>query len=330
MIHETITEAYGVLEGKPLKRELADRLAMLEGVDILDLISLANKVKMAFARESHVCTIMNAKSGACGENCRFCAQSAHHEAAIDVYPLAEVEEMVARADAAYATGVRSFGIVTSGTGFLKHTPDFQRILDGIDAIYARHADMNVCASLGVLSDETARALGEHHIVHYNINLQTSPDRYAELISTTHDIQDRIETIRLLKQYGVKVCCGGILGVGETMADRLEMAYALDALDVDVIPLNVLVPVAGTPLAQQVDVPVSEIAKSFAIFRLINPHRTIKFAAGRETRMKDFQGLLMLAGANGFLTGGYLTTRGRAVEEDLRFSEALAGFGGTSV
>ncbi|MBL7114253.1 MAG: biotin synthase BioB [Kiritimatiellae bacterium] len=327
MIHEAIVEAYSVLDGKPLSRDLADRLAELKGPDILDLVSLANKVRHAFACEAHVCTIMNAKSGACGENCRFCAQSVHHEADVDVYPLAETGEMIQRADAAYATGVRSFGIVTSGTGFLTHSPDFQRVLDGIDAIYARHPDMSVCASLGVLSDDTARALSEHRVVHYNINIQTNPSRYDELISTTHDVHERMKTIALLQKYNVKVCCGGIIGVGETAIDRVEMAYALKDLDVDVIPLNVLVPIDGTPLESQEAVPVSEIAKSFALFRLVNPSKTIKFAAGRETVMKDFQGLLMLAGANGFLTGGYLTTRGRAVEDDFQFGDELLRFGG---
>jgi biotin synthase len=327
MINESISQAYTVLDGSPLERPLADELAALKGQDVLDLVSLANKVKNACSPEDHVCTIMNARSGACGENCRFCAQSGHHSAEVDVYPLASVDDMVSKAKAAYETGVRSFGIVTSGTGFPKLNAEFQTILDGIDAIYAALPDMNVCASLGMLSEETACALGKHRVVHYNINLQTSPERYADLIATTHGVDERIRTIALLQKYGVKVCCGGIIGVGETMADRLDMAYALRDLGVAVIPLNVLVPIEGTPLESQADVPVSEIAKTFALFRLINPSITIKFAAGRETKMKDFQGLLMLAGANGMLTGGYLTTRGRDVDDDFAFRAELAGFGG---
>ena len=130
---------------------------------------------------------------------------------------------------------------------------------------------------------------------------------------------------MLKELGVGVCCGGILGLGETMWDRVEMAYALKELNVDVIPLNVLIPIEGTALQDQTLTPVAEIAKTFALFRLINPKKTIKFAAGRETRMKDFQGLLMLAGVNGMLTGGYLTTRGRDTEEDNAFINDLNSF-----
>jgi len=326
-IDPLVARAYSVLDGEPLDRTLAYELAAVSGEGILDLVSLANRVRIRFAPEVHVCTILNAKSGQCGENCRFCAQSGHNRAAVDVYPLIAREEIVEKAASAHATGVRSFGIVTSGTGFAEKTKAFDEVTEAIDLIYNRFPDMSVCASLGVLSDKTAKALADHRVVHYNINIQTTLSRYGELIATTHNVEERIETIRLLKRHGVKVCCGGILGVGEGMSDRVEMAYALGDLDVDVIPLNVLVPIKGTPLEAQPPIPVSEVAVTFSLFRLINPAKTIKFAAGRETVMKDFQGLLMLAGANGMLTGGYLTTRGRDVHEDMNFLSELGGFAG---
>ncbi len=324
-IKTPILDAYSVLDDKPISRELIDSLATLEGEDILDLLSLANKVRAKYAPEIHACTIMNAKSGECSQNCKFCSQSAHHDSEVDVYPLANINEIVQRAQTVHDTGVNSFGIVTSGFGFKTVNDDFQRILDSIDLIHEKFPEMNVCASLGILSEKTATALAAKNILHYNINIQTNPDRYDELISTTHNIKDRINTIKLLKDLGVGVCCGGILGLGETMTDRIEMAYALKDLDVDVIPLNILIPIAGTALEKQSLTPVAEIAKTFALFRLIHPKKTIKFAAGRETRMKDFQGLLMLAGVNGMLTGGYLTTRGRDTEEDNAFIDDLKGF-----
>lgn len=322
---ELIHKAYAILKDESLSRELIDALAEIEGEEILDLVSLANKVRAKYTPELHACTIMNAQSGECSQNCRFCAQSIHHEATVDVYPLASSDEIVNRAGIAHENGVGSFGIVTSGYGYKTIDKDFQRILDSIELIHEKYPEMLVCASLGILSEETVTALAARNIRHYNINIQTNPDRYAELISTTHDIEDRINTIKLLKKHGIGVCCGGILGLGETMADRIKMAYALKDLNVDVIPLNVLIPIAGTPLENQQATPVAEIAKTFALFRLINPKKTIKFAAGRETRMKDFQGLLMLAGANGMLTGGYLTTRGRDTEEDVVFMKDLGGF-----
>jgi biotin synthase len=330
MINDAIAAAYSILDGATLDRDRAMALGSLQGTDILDLLSLANKVRHRFAPQDHVCTIMNAQSGACEQNCRFCAQSAHHAAEIDVYSLTDPAEMVRRARTAYDSGVRSFGVVTSGYGFTRREDRFDRALEGIDAIRSAFPDMSVCASLGILSDETAAALARHGVAHYNINLQTNPRRYAELIATTHDVGERVATMRFLKAHGIKVCSGGIIGLGETMEDRIELAFTLRDLDADVIPLNVLVPIEGTPLAGQPDVPAAEVAKTFAIFRLVHPMKTIKFAAGRETKMNDFQGLLMLAGANGFLTGGYLTTRGRDVETDRRFREALSGFGGSPV
>ena len=325
-INEHIQRAYAILDDEQLDRELVEKLSGLDGEDILDLVSLANKVRAKYAPETHACTIMNAQSGQCSEDCRFCAQSAHHEAAVDVYPLVGKDEIIERARATHESGVSSFGIVTSGFGFKEIDSTFQRILDGIDTIHDQFPEMNVCASLGILSEETATALASRDIAHYNINIQTNPSRYAELVSRTHRVEERMETVRLLKKRGVGVCCGGIMGLGETMADRIEMAYALKELDVDVIPLNVLIPIKGTALQTQSNLSAAEIARTFALFRLINPYKTIKFAAGRETRMNDFQGLLMLAGANGLLTGGYLTTRGRDTEQDEVFLKDLEGFG----
>ena len=325
MLNENIVSAYKVLDGMELSREEALELAKLEGEDILDLVSLANKVKNKYASEIHKCTIMNAKSGKCSENCSYCAQSAHYEAEAEVYDLKDKASILEAARNSYTNGVRNFGIVTSGYGFKKINSDFQNILDAIDAIHEEMPDMGVCASLGILSEETAEALADHGIRHYNNNLQVNPEKYAKLIATTHTVDERIDTVKLLKKAGVKCCTGGILGLGENMEDRVALAFALKKLDVDVIPLNVLIPIKGTPMQDRPLLPAAEVAKTFAIFRLINTTKDIKFAAGRETRMNDWQGFLMLAGANGFLTGGYLTTRGRDTTMDARLEEDLAGF-----
>ena len=326
MLHTAIQEAYRVLEtGTPIQKDAARELAMISGEDTLDLISLANKVKNKYCHGMHSCSIVNAKSGVCRENCRFCAQSAHHHAEIDVYGLVDPSDIVKHAETVYNSGIRYFGIVTSGSGYKKIDEEFHQILTTIDLLSQTFPDMNVCLSLGMLSQDTVKALAECKVSHYNINLQVNPDRFAELIANTHEIHEKIETIQMLKAYGISVCCGGILGVGETMEDRVNLTFTLQKLDVDVIPLNVLVPIPGTPLEHQPPIPVTEIAKTFAIMRLVNPTKTIKFAAGRETVMKDFQGLLMLSGANGFLTGGYLTTRGREIRDDKEFVARLAAF-----
>ena len=326
-MHEAIDTAYEYLAGgEAIPRGVADALAAVEGEDVLDLVSLANKVRNRHARQIESCSIVNARSGLCGENCRFCAQSVHHEATVDRYELMAEDDLLARARDAQAEGVSHFGIVTSGRGYPEPTPEFESICNAIERIHAELPEMAVCVSLGMLGEETARRLAGCRVAHYNINLQVAPGRYAELIADTHGVGDRIATVRLLRQNGITVCCGAIFGVGETMADRVELAYALQPLDVSVIPLNVLIPIDGTPLAGVTPLSVIETAKSFALFRLIHPRKVIKFAAGRETLMKDFQGLLMLAGMNGLLTGGYLTTRGRATAEDRAFVAQLQRFG----
>lgn len=325
MLHSAIVKGYEVLEsGVGIDFVLAQELMALEGEDILDLMSLANKVRFRFSKETHACSIVNAKSGVCPQNCKFCAQSAHHNSEVEVYGLS-ADKILAEAKRCHESGISHFGIVTSGTGYMELNAEFQTILDTIDKIKEQFPGMKICCSLGLLGEEPVKLLAEKGIGHYNINLQVNPERFAELIADTHEIRQKIETIKLLQKYGVSVCCGGILGVAEDREDRVKLAFACKDLGVTVIPLNVLVPIAGTPLESQPTLPVSEITKTFAIFRLVNPKLIIKFAAGRETVMKDFQGLLMLAGANGLLTGGYLTTRGRKVEDDTKFIKQLEGF-----
>jgi len=329
-IHEAVRRAYGVLEtGEPLPKEVALELADLGGEEVMDLVSLANKVRNRYASPAdeslHTCSILNAKSGVCGENCRFCAQSLHNGAEVEQYKLISNEEALAAAGEVYRRGVRRFGIVTSGYGYRTATSEFLRIIAMIDRLRQEYPELQVCASLGMLGEEPAKMLAGHHVAHYNINIQVAPARYGELIADSHSVEARMETVRRLNRHGIPVCCGGILGVGESMRDRIDFLYALQELDIAVIPLNVLVPIDGTPLEGTATLPVTDILKTFAICRLAHPRTIIKFAAGRETVMKDFQGLLMLAGANGFLTGGYLTTRGRDMEDDRRFMRQLEHF-----
>lgn len=326
MLNPLIVKAYKVLEGQALSRDEAlDLVTHIHGVDILDLISLANKVRQKFAAPLSPCSIINAKSGRCEQNCRFCAQSAHHDTGIETYPLLSKEDVVAAAKKVYAAGIRTFGYVTSGFGYLKPDEEFKKILETLDALHAALPDMKICVSIGILSRETAKLLSEHHAWRYNMNVQTNPARYSELIADTHSIDDKIATIKYLQSFGVTNCTGGIFGLGETWQDRLDMAFAIKELDVEGIPLNVLLPIKGTPLEKNDIMSPAEIAKAFSIFRLVNPTKMIKFAAGRETVMKDFQGLLMLAGINSLMTGGYLTTRGRSIEDDLAFIGHLNEF-----
>ena len=326
MLNPLIENAYKVLNGEELTYEEALALAeKIEGEDILDLVSLANKVRHKFAGPIVSCSILNAKSGLCHQNCRFCAQAADHHTGIETYPLLPKEEVLEAAGKAWENGVRSFGYVTSGYGYKTATPEFQAILDTLDAVHERYPELKLCVSIGILSRETAGLLAKHHTWRYNMNLQTSPARYAELITGVHTIEDKIQTIKYLQEFGVTICCGGIFGLGENWKDRIDMAFAVKELKVDGSPLNILLPIKGTPLENRPLMSPADAAKAFAVFRLVNPENMIKFAAGRETTMKDFQGLLILSGLNSMITGGYLTTRGRSVDDDKKFIDQLGGF-----
>ena len=325
-IHPEIINAYKVLDGGELTRREANELAAhINGADLLDLVSLANKVRNRFAPKFGACSIINAKSGRCDQNCRFCAQSAHYHTGIETYDLLTPEKVLAAAREVFATGVTTFGYVTSGYGYTEPDAEFRQILDTVDLLHRELPEMKLCMSLGILSRECAKLLADHGVWRYNMNLQTNPARYAELIADTHSIDDKIRTIRYLQEFGVTNCTGGILGLGETREDRVALAFAVKELDVEGITLNVLLPVPGTPVAAEPPISPAEVAKTFALFRLINPGKMIKFCAGRETTMKDFQALLMLSGPSALMTGGYLTTRGRQVAEDLKLLAALEDF-----
>jgi biotin synthase len=308
-----------------IPRDLAQVLATAQGADVLRLAAKAHEVQQRWVPQFDVCSILNAKSGACTENCRFCAQSSHHSAEIETYALMPQKEILAAAEKVYAQGVRRFGLVTSGLGFYKRSADFETLLESARALRAEFPGLAVCGSFGCLSADNAFALAAAGITYYNINLQTAPEQYPRLVADTHRIEERMATIRHLQAAGIGICSGGIIGLGESMADRLDLAFALASLKVHVVPLNVLIPITGTPLVGEPAVPIQTIIKTFALFRLIMPRVTLKFAAGRETRLKDFQGLLMLSGMNSFLTGGYLTTRGRSPEEDRDLQRQLEEF-----
>lgn len=326
-INRHIENAYKVLEGVALSEEEALNLATeVHGCDILDLISLANKVRDKFAPPLEACSIINAKSGVCSQRCRFCAQAGSYSTGIETYPLLTREEILSGAREIYNSGIRTYGIVTSGKGYSDTDPEFHELLDTMDFLHNELPDLKICVSLGILNEAAARLLSEHHVWRYNMNLQTNPERYGELITTAHSVEDKIKTIKHLQKYGITICCGGIIGLGESWLDRVRLAEAIRDLDVDGIPVNVLIPIKGTPLENLPVMEPADVAKSFAIFRLLNPGKMIKFTAGRETQLKDFQALLMLSGASSMMTGGYLTTRGRTIEEDKTFIDRLNSFG----
>lgn len=301
----------------------AIELTKLKGTKLMELFAVANEVREKYCgNELDACTITNAKSGLCSENCKFCAQSAHYNTGIETYDLKDKNKLMDEYDKSEEAGSSKFGVVTSGRGIKKGTKDFEDIKEFIKEATEKDKNVKLCVSIGLLNREELLELKEAGLTRIHSNLQTSVSAYKTLVADTHNIEDRIETIRLSKEIGLDVCSGGIIGLGETWQDRIEMAFTLKDLKVDTIPLNILTPIKGTPMENKETLAMDEILKTIAIYRLIHKDKGIKIAAGREGRLKDFMGLAFMSGANGMLVGGYLTTRGRSNEEDKKFVEDI--------
>lgn len=284
-----------------------------------ELISRANQVRQELVGERlELCNIFNAKSGLCSQDCKFCAQSCRNATGIDAYPLKSKAEILKAAARAKEIGAKRFGIVTSGNNLSRG--EVKKIAQAIREITGK-IKIKACASLGSMDKADFVLLKQAGLKRYHHNLESGP-RFFGRIVTTHTFKDRIKTIKAAKEIGLEVCSGGILGMGETMKDRIEMALALKDLAVDSVPLNILVPIKGTPLEKQNLLSTSEVIRTIALFRIILKDKTIKVAAGRESVLKDFQALAFLAGANGMLIGGYLTIKGREVSEDQKLAEEI--------
>jgi len=285
---------------------------LLLELPLIELISQANKVREKFLGSNlELCSIINAKSGRCPEDCKFCAQSSHHQAKVSTYQLKDASEIIKAAGEAKKIGAEKFGIVTSGNRLSRQEID--TIEEAIVKIKAE-VGITLCASLGSLQKEDLLRLKEAGLVRYHHNIETSRNFYPQIVSS-HSFDERIDTINKAKEVGLEVCSGGIVGMGESWQDRIDMGLLLKELDVDSVPINLLVPIDGTPLESIKQISSADAIRTLCIFRIILKDKVVKIAAGRETVLKDSQSLGFMAGANGMLIGGYLTIAGRAVSED---------------
>ena len=306
---------------REITKEEALNLVNLKGADLIDLFSVANRVREKYCgNKIETCTITNAKSGKCSEDCKFCAQSEKYNTNITTYPLKKLEILEEECRQAISHKSDRFSIVTSGKGIKKGTKDYEVIKEF--ATKMSKENIEICCSMGLLDEDELKTLKEAGIVRFHSNLQTSIKSYKDIVATTHNVEDRIETIKSAHKVGMKVCCGGIIGMGETWEDRIEMAYTFKELGVDAIPLNILNPIQGTPYGKREILSADEILKTIAIYRLILKDKGIKVIAGRESILKDYMGNAFLAGANGLMIGGYLTINGRSIEDDFKFIKNL--------
>lgn len=299
------------------KQELLD----LYDKPLKELIEMSHKVTGEnFDNNVEACSIISAKTGACNENCKYCAQSKHNHAEIEVHPLLDVETVKKAALSAKENGATRFCIVTSGR--VPTGKDFEKILEMIRAV-AAIPGLHCCASLGLLSEDQIKQIKEAGVERYNHNINTSKN-YHKNICTTHNFEDRVNTVKMIEKHGIEACCGVIIGMGESREDRVDMAMSLRELNPKTVPINFLNPIKGTPLEGYEDkIDEEEILKTICIFRLALPHSMLRYAGGRTCRLsKEHQKLGIVAGINSLLVGNYLTTTGSKSEEDKKMLESL--------
>jgi biotin synthase len=268
-------------------------------------------------RSIHLCTICNGKSGRCTEDCAFCSQSRISKANSPIYPLLSKYELKQGALAAYNSTINRYSIVTSGKRLSRN--EVMRVADAISDLDQNALDY--CVSLGTLDQVDFEILKEAGISRYHHNLETSRSNFKEICST-HNYDDRIETIHSAKSAGLSVCAGGIFGIGEIDEQILELALTLKELDVDAIPINFLTPIKGTPLEKANNLTPLRCLKIIALFRYVLPKKEIIVCGGRENNLRNLHPMVFYAGASGVMTGNYLTTKGRSLQDDLEMLAEL--------
>jgi biotin synthase len=306
-------------ERRPLTRDEVAAVAALPLDHLPDLVALAHRVRLAYCGpEVELESLINAKSGACPEDCAFCSQSARFETGVDVYAFLDLDEVVEAARATRAAGATQFCIVVAVRGPEERL--LAKVLDAVDAVH-EETGLEVACSLGLLTDAQAARLAAAGVRRYNHNLETCREVFPS-ICTTHTWDDRVETARRAVDAGMELCCGGILGMGETLDQRIDFAFELAALDPCEVPVNLLDPRPGTPLGNQELLSPREALQAIALFRLVLPRTWIRLAGGRERVLGELQAMGLLAGANALIVGNYLTTIGRSPEDDHALLDAL--------
>jgi len=304
--------ALRVLGGESISREDALALTRARGDELYDLFYWANKLRIRFVGPRvRFCSIVTGKVGACSEDCGYCSQSKHHRTHVSPEKMS-VQQMSAAADEALNNGASSFGIVNSGRG------PTDRELNWLEPFFKKTAEQGTirpCATLGELTDAQARRLKDMGVKRINHNLETS-ERFFPQVVSTHTYADRRRTIQTAKAAGLSVCSGGIFGMGEDWRDRLDVAFELRELGADVVPINFLNAIQGTPIyGKTTPLEPMEALQIIAVFRFILPDRELKIAGGREKILRDMQSWIFFAGGSSFLIGNYLTTFGRSPKDD---------------
>lgn len=311
---EIIRLANKVLDGGEITREEAGRLIRTKDEDTMLLLAMADKIRQKYNGNAvDFCAIINARSGHCQEDCKFCAQSGHYRTGATTYRLLPEDQILAAAKKAKDAGAVRFSLVTSGRN-QDNPNEFEEIIDVVKKIHDQ-VGIEVCCSLGLITEEQAIRLREAGITRIHCNIETSPSYFPE-ICTTHTMEDKEDIIQTAQKAGIRVCSGGIIGLGEDLDQRVEMAFHLKKLHIDSVPLNILNPVEGTPFYTNERLAPLEVLRTFAVFRFVLPKALIRTAGGREVNLRSLQAHALSGGLNGIMVGGYLTTGGRNPRKDL--------------
>ncbi len=309
-----------ILQGKDClaSREETVAAALLPRSCNPDLFAIAGLARARFAGPAFTCAIVNAKSGRCPEDCAFCAQSARHRTGAPVYPLVDAETLIRKAEAAAAAGAARFGIVTSGTALSDR--DFDSLCASAEAVRAK-AGIALCGSLGMLDRERARRLRQAGFTSFHHNLETARSHFAA-VCTTHAYEEDLATLAAAKAEGLRVCSCGIFGLGESWAQRAELFETLAEAGVDSLAVNFLMPVPGTRMEGRPRLEPWEALRCVALARLSNPSCDVVVCGGRLATLGVLDSWVLAAGANGIMTGDYLTTRGSGFESDRTVLEGI--------
>lgn len=305
-----------ILDGGSVGRDDMDAL-LREGFDKERLFETAAEITREMApRHFDRCSIINAKSGLCSENCKWCAQSARYKTSAEIYPLLDKETCLKRARFNEEQRIERFSIVTSGK---KPNREQIRQIAEIAAYIKEHSSIRLCASLGLLSGEELAIIRESGVERYHCNLEAAPSFFSELC-TTHTVEDKVRTLKAAREAGMDICSGGIIGMGESMMQRVELAFAVRDLGVKSIPLNILQPIKGTPLQDMPPLGSEEIFVTIALFRLVNPDAYLRFAGGRASLSDEDTEKAFEIGINSAIMGHMLTTDGAEIRRDMEMIE----------
>lgn len=295
-----------------------EEIMTLKDADLEELAQAADEIRAKFCGNGFdICTIINAKSGKCSENCKYCAQSAYYDTTAEVYPLLETEEIVKQAKYNDDMGVLRYSLVTSGRCLSDAEVD--KACESIRAV-KRETGIEVCISMGLLKEEQFRRLKEAGAVRVHNNLETSRNNFPN-VCTTHTFADKVEALKAAGKVGLSICSGGIMGLGETMEDRIDMAFSLKELGVKSVPVNMLNPIPGTPYERNERLTNDDMRRIVAIFRFILPDASIRLAGGRGL-LPDKGRACFVSGANAAISGDMLTTAGISIETDMKMIKEL--------